>query len=114
MSPKATKWDGRVPFHPKTGSLMHYPERIWTDAGSSEPVWRPNYTFEARLQYGGFVRGRSAAYVVFVDKQRVVYPMFLSDLDLLLSTQVIDCGHVTGKWTFAKKGANYGLRMIKS
>lgn len=100
-----------VPF--SNGSLLHLPS---SREAQGEPIeWRPNEPFRARIRLGHFVRGRSAAYVIWADDKDsgVTYPMFLTDLEhLLREFGVSRRGRVNGTWRVVKRGHNYGLRHI--
>jgi hypothetical protein len=104
-----------IPFD-SDGNQQHYPERSYEPVPGTDrtrivdPDWRPNFEFEDTLTYEGFSRGRSAAYVLFRrgDGKRVT--MFLKELDELMPRM---CGgHVTGRFTFIKRGQNYGVRIL--
>ena len=40
------------------------------------------------------------------------HPLFLTDLEEILKRWNISEGTVSGRWTFTKRGANYGVRMV--
>ena len=92
------------------GNLRDY---VW---GSSE--WRPNDPFHATLTYVGYTRGRSAAGFVWADDEGHNYPMFMKQMDELLTEGRIgiDLLHgtsiVTGTWQVVKRGSNYGIARI--
>lgn len=108
------------------GSLMHYPEnrqdysqavRLETGFGwkvpprTVGPDWRPNEPFAATLRLVETRRGRSAAYFIWHDEADREFPMFISDMLLLVQSEVaIAGGAVTTRWMVTKRGANYGIR----
>ncbi|MFI6317321.1 hypothetical protein ACIBG8_07370 [Nonomuraea sp. NPDC050556] len=102
------------------GNLMHYPEDSYcndAETGTSAwvpPDWRPISTFTATLTLTGRRRGRSAAYFMWTDQDGHEWPMFLTDLDYLISSATITNGIVTGTWTVGKRGANFGVRYVSS
>lgn len=104
----------KIPFNPIHGGCMHYPERVWDrDHPMMDPVWGDNLEFEATLQYEAYARGRSAAYFHFKDEATgAVHPMFMRDFDDVISRCVLDKGRVTARWTFIKRGMNYGIQMV--
>lgn len=76
-------------------------------------TWQPNLEFVATLRYVTFERGRSAAHLYFedveTDKQ---YVMFLIELDDILKHNAMHGNCVTGRWTFTKRGQNYGVKWL--
>lgn len=92
----------KIPFDAK-GNLMHYPDPY------EEIEWRDNLSFDLPMTLHEHRRGRSAAYVVWLDPEDKEYPMFLSDLIDTLRTYTTFRGQVLGTWTFVKRGSNYGL-----
>lgn len=103
-----------IPFDPIDGGCMHYPERRYTGIGKfQDPVWRDNHEFDATLEYVGYARGRSAAYFHFKDAATGhVHPMFMRDFEDVISRCVLDKGVVTARWTFVKRGMNYGIQLV--
>jgi hypothetical protein len=102
------KWDTRnpqAPYHPATGSLLDYP------VGPHE--FRPVRPFSARLVLIGFSRGRSSAVARWSDMRTGArYPMFLTDLEELLSHRVVSAGETEMEtWTVRKRGQNYGIAL---
>jgi hypothetical protein len=73
--------------------------------------WVDNHEFDATLTFEGYYRGRSAGGFRFKDNLYTYY-MFMTDIDDLLKTKVIDKGVVSGKWTFVKRGMNYGIKLV--
>lgn len=98
--------DQTVPFD-QDGNQMHYLNPYWARESTT---WKPNETFTDTLTYSTYHRGRSAAYFEFTRSAgRRVY-VFMADLEPLIKWMV--CGKVTGTFTFCKRGANYGCRMV--
>jgi hypothetical protein len=107
----------QAPYGPK-GDLQHYPQIWWTgDFGSGErelhePDWRSPTPFRAVLVYEGCARGRSAAY--FLWRHQITgtrYPMFMTDLDDMLSSRTIPKQGVDATWIECKRGQNYGIKI---
>jgi hypothetical protein len=75
---------------------------------------RDNFEFEDVMRFDHYERGRSAAYMVFKsDKDGGMYHMFLKDFeDLLLYGGGLSGTAVWAKWTFVKRGQNYGIRKV--
>jgi hypothetical protein len=92
-----------IPFDSE-GNQLHYNES-WRGG-----EMRPNFEFDDTLTYEGFSRGRSAAYVLFRRSNGKKVTMFLKELDELMPR--LCGGHVTGRFTFTKRGTNYGVRIL--
>ena len=106
--------DYQIPFD-KNGNQVSY-------AGGGYDVVRlpagvtmvPNFEFDDFLTYVGFERGRSAAHLVFFrNSNGCKVRMFLTDFDAVIRTLPIINGSVKGRWTFRKRGENYGCVLVK-
>ena len=105
---------GKIPFDSYGNLLSH-------GFGSEVAEWRDNYEVQLSLVLIGFERGRSAAHAVF--RQRVLsnpevrldtkFPMFLKELEDLMFKTIIEYGHISGMFTFAKRGTNYGIKWLR-
>lgn len=82
---------------------------------------RDNYIFEADLYIAGYSRGCSSAVMLLVpykdkDKdyysQKIKYQVFMSDITAIVKEMVK--GRIKGSFTWVKKGANYGLQLVKT
>lgn len=93
-----------IPFD-KDGNQLHHPE----SRGANGCAWRPNEVFEDTLTYQGYRRGRSAAYFEFARKSGAKVTMFLKDFESAIPKMVR--GKIAGRWTFCKRGANYGVQL---
>lgn len=93
----------QIPFD-KDGNLLSYPY--------NPAEWRDNYVFEETLEYRTYYRGRSSATIEFNDSDGHRYEMFLSDFHNVMQAKGLDGKKVTGKWTFIKKGQNYGIKAV--
>ena len=86
----------------------------WITKARDGRTWKDNFEFDAHLAFVGMSRGRSAAYFHLRSAEGNTYTMFMSDiLDLLQRGRVIE-GACYGRWTFVKKGSNYGVKLIHS
>ena len=100
-------WDRKAPFS-ADGSLLNYVSP--SDRGAQ---WRDADTpVELTLTFQEFQRGRSAANAIWKDVQGRQYSMFLIDLQALILTGV-PTKSVTGKWVFAKRGQDYGIKLFQ-
>lgn len=105
---KETKKQGNTVITVK-GSLLPY-----VGIGSDDNIeYVGNKVFEDTLTYVQTRRGRSSAVFIFEDSQGATYQMFMTDIDDLLKTKNISNGRVKAKWTFQKRGQNYGIRLAK-
>lgn len=70
-----------------------------------------NFEWDDILEYENFGRGTSAAHLYF--KSTLTgksYQMFLKDFENIVK-RLVD-GKVSGKWTFCKRGQNYGVKFL--
>lgn len=80
--------------------------------GNYIEVFVPNFEFEDTLVFTHFSRGRSSVKAHFRSKYTEVrYEMFISDFEDVLKHNRIGNSHIRGKFTFVKKGANYGVKL---
>lgn len=95
----------QIPFD-EDGEMMSYPDSY------KKITWKDNFEFEATLEYAGYERGRSSTILIFRDiKTDKEYSMFMSDFDHVVP--YLKDGFLYNKrFTFTKKGQNYGLKMI--
>lgn len=105
----------------RLGNLMHFPAKQWHyDRASPEanasgfvilpPEWRENTPFQAKLTLVSHNRGRSAAYFIWKDEEEHTFPMFMTDLGVLLSTSSVSQGETAlERWNIKKRGQNYGV-----
>lgn len=103
----ATKTTGnyQIPFK-KNGDQAEY------DSNWPPVFWADNCVFEDTLTFSGhYGRGRSSVTFSLLRKATgTLVSFFVSDFAALVP-KMTD-GTVTGKFTFTKKGQNYGCRMI--
>jgi len=99
-----SKWDGKIPYNEKTGSVPHY------NYGWNETIWKDNHVFQDILSNFRFARGRSAAYAIadsqFPGREHVV---FLKDLGHMIPLMLE--GKIYGMFTYCKRGQNYGTKL---
>jgi len=78
-----------------------------------EVIWKPNFEFEDKLKYLCYSRGRSSAKIHFQSEAtNKKYEMFLTDFDDLMKGQGFNKNIVEGTFTFCKRGANYGIKLV--
>ncbi len=98
----------RAPF--ANGSLQHYANGYYL--GGAEIEWRDDPSFISVLYVDGMRRGRSAAYFMWRDGEGNTYPMFMKDMEDLLSRSWVNHGATNlNRWIVVKRGTNYGIRM---
>lgn len=97
----------QIPFN-KNGDQLHYPAHYTMDTGR----WKDNFTFEGVLEITRMERGMSAAYFHAKDQEGRGYTMFMKDLFEALPYMAY--GKLTGRFTFTKRGNNYGVKYLPS
>ena len=120
-------YSGKIPFDPRDEQLISYVDKYTESYGiptvelvngeyvhETIPIsWRDNIEFYDILRYTGFERGRSSINFIFIDSDGNKVPMFAKDFsDMVLQCSIVG-GQVKGKWTYAKRGANYGIQYVK-
>lgn len=110
----------KVPFSGISGDQQHYPSNEWDLNAREEGKWKTvpyvevqNYEFDDCLTLVDFARGRSAAYFHWEGSDGRRYTMFMTDFVDLVKSSVIIKGSVKGRWTFCKRGANFGVKLVK-
>ena len=113
---------GYAPFDDVLG-LLHHEFESYGRTVTWEPMADSLYM---TLSLEGCVRGRSAAYFLFVDELTgKKYPMFLTDMEHLIKnfTPNVDVkpgvhihkpGVFQGRWQVRKRGQNYGIRLVST
>ena len=96
--------EGRV-----KGSLWHYPA-----FDEAQVEWIDNHEFEADLKLVNMQRGRSAAYFLLEAEDKRLFPMFMVDFyNLCVEFGIQGGAPLTRRWTFAKRGTNFGIMAVK-
>lgn len=82
---------------------------------------RDNYEFDECLEIYGFVRGCSSAVMIlrpaddhgkdFNYVNSIYYQVFLTDSKEIIQHMIH--GVIYGKWTFVKRGENFGIKLVK-
>lgn len=95
----------KIPFDSQ-GNMLGY------DKDHRAQLWRENTPFYAKFKFDHFERGRSAAHAIFLeDRSGRRFQMFMTDLsDAMVH---IRQGFLEGDFVFAKRGSNYGLKLIR-
>ena len=117
-----TQWvpfdkDGNQNTYSSFGDPSHEPtpeEQAGIDHGwGISEKWRPNEVFTDTLQYVSYSRGRSSAMFVFKRlSTRTEVSMFMTDIDEIVP--LMSGGMLGGVFTFCKRGANYGVKLLPS
>ncbi len=116
-----------IPFDDK-GNLLSYVYNSMTDDekeicqreghvdrdnGSRVITFVTNYEFSDTMTFDGFSRGRSSVKAHFTSEATgKKYEMFISDFEDAIKTGEFREGRIEGKFTFVKKGENYGLALV--
>lgn len=96
----------QIPFNSKTGDQLHYPELYY--GGTLE--MRDNFEFLDTLTFETYERGRSAAYFIFKRSTGEKVVVFLTDFCDMVHHMFN--GSIFGKFTFTKRGMNFGCKYI--
>lgn len=82
---------------------------------------RDNYEFDEYLEIHGFLRGCSSAVMIlrpiddrdkeFSYSSSVYYQAFLTDSKDIVRN--MSSGTINGRWTFVKRGENFGIKLVK-
>lgn len=117
-------WDSELNGTPRVvkGSLINYMDnyslQLLQEGRDLSDYYKnielaENKVFHDVLTYDRVERGRSACTFFFKGEDQAEYPMFITDMDDILKTKDISSGQVSGTWTFAKRGANYGIKLYE-
>lgn len=78
-------------------------------------IWKENYEFEDTLYLNGMSRGRSAAnFDLLSQTNSKSYNLFMTDIVDMVQNGNINKGIIKGRWTFVKRGSNYGIKLLES
>lgn len=102
MAKKVGTYD--IPFD-KNGNQMDYP-----GYGLDKTV--PNFEFEDTLTYQSCGRGRSSVGFTFARSDGSTVNVFLMDMSKWIPHLV--GGKITGKFTFVKRGQNFGCTQVEA
>lgn len=103
----------KIPIERKldgTVSLRHYYDKN-SDWANKNTDLVDNFIFEDTLHYVDYSTGRSSVLFKFRSDKGDSYGMFLSEFNKLLQDKK-EVWNLEGKWTFVKRGANYGIQYI--
>lgn len=103
MAEKKGQYD--IPFH-VNGNQLDYP--FWDE---KQMTWKPNHVFQDTLTLVTYGRGRSSVTFEMKRKNGKTVSVFVSDFCDMI--RAMNRGVVAGAFTFTKKGANYGCKMVK-
>ena len=108
-------WDGEVSSKLKVGEVETRNDSYYKTCERKQ-----NYEFEADMRIVEFGRGRSSVKLILEDinepeptekyQSKFRYEVFLSDAIDTISKGMDMI--VSGKWTFVKRGSNWGIKLI--
>lgn len=117
------KGDYQIPFD-KDGNQQDYPQSQFVNDSRThggvrrvEPEWCDNFEFDDTLTLETYGRGRSSITFTMRRTNGKTVSVFVSDFCDMAKSRAFgefDAGKITGRFTFCKKGANYGCRMVES
>lgn len=76
----------------------------------TDVVKQQNHVFSDTLEYVTYEKGRSAINFIFSRADGRKVSMFSTDFDVAIKKMVN--GKLTGNFTFCKRGANYGCKLV--
>lgn len=97
--------DYKIPFD-KFDSQLSYPQADWQGG----TIWKPNHQFFDTLTLMNASRGRSSTVFMMMRENKTFVSVFVSDFVDMCKRMVE--GKVQGSFTFVKKGANYGCKLV--
>lgn len=122
------KGNYQIPFD-RNGNQQDYPSEWYVGTGEFKPYswkdgeyevtraegpnWVDNFEFEDTLTLNGFGRGRSSVTFSMVRSDGTTVSVFVSDFYDMAVAGAFKAGKIKGRFTFCKKGQNYGCRMVK-
>jgi len=107
------KGNYQIPFD-KDGNQMDFPEKRWVNGEPIYPDMRDNFEFDDTLTLLDYGRGRSSVTFTLQRLNGKNVTMFVSDLCDMVKACESKQGVFHGRFTFCKKGQNYGCRLIKA
>jgi hypothetical protein len=111
------KGDYPIPFD-KDGNQQDYPTKQYYSNGnrllSAEPKWVDNHEFSDTLTLVDYGRGRSSVTFTMRRTNGKTVSVFVSDFCEMAKNAAFSAGQITGLFTFTKKGANYGCKLMES
>lgn len=107
----------QIPFD-KDGNQQDYPQRQWYCKGnrthSADPKWVDNHEFDDTLVLLDYGRGRSSVTFTMRRANGKTVSVFVSDFCDMAKSQAFVAGVIAGRFTFTKKGQNYGCRLVEA
>jgi hypothetical protein len=76
--------------------------------------WKDNFEFEDTLKLVDYERGRSSVTFTMVRTDKTTVSFFVSDMVDVIKSEAYKAGSITGRFTFTKKGSNYGCKLIEA
>lgn len=110
------RWRGQVPMRTdKDGKIVGLSPDGDKYTWAHPLKWRKWHMFKATLLIDKIVRyGHVARFQATDPEKGRVYPLFMADvLDIMKRVGIEPGGLVTGTWGFCKRGARYGVYLMK-
>ncbi len=123
------KGNYKIPFS-EDGNQQDYPQHWWVHTGNvlkrtlsdgrvvenlesrqEGPAWKDNFEFDDTLTLVDYGRGRSSVTFTLRRTDGTTVSMFVSDF--FAASFKMHEGKITGRFTFTKKGQNYGCRLVE-
>ena len=102
----------QIPFD-ENGNQLSYPATWMNGYCNKDYEFKDNFEFEDSICFVKFQRGRSSTIAKFHRLNTNTYiTAFISDMKDLITN--MKYGQIDGRFTFVKKGQNYGFKLIKN
>jgi len=108
-----------IPFS-ANGQMLSYSyagvpptEECTTEEHRRQVVWKTNSEFDDTMIASDMSRGCSAANFELISKTSgKCFNMFMRDMLDMVKNANIAKGEIVGRWTYCKRGRNYGIKFI--
>lgn len=96
----------QIPFY-KDNQVDYYNKYSW-----DPPTLIDNFEFQDTLKLVGYSRGRSSTNFTMARLSGKTVSVFVSDFFSMASSENFSAGQITGRFTFTKRGQNYGCKLV--
>jgi len=102
-----------IPVTRDREEMLKYVGKIYeyNQNGSDCYKWVQNHMWSDTMVLDGLERGRSAAhFIIYSEVSGKRYYMFMKDMVDMIKNHTIENGRISGCFTYAKRGQNYGIK----
>jgi len=101
------KGEYKIPFN--RGNQLDYPSGDYPQYPETRIEWVDNHEFDDTLTLKGYGRGRSSVTFEMERTNGKTVSVFVSDFTAMAREMIR--GKISGRFTFQKKGQNYGCKL---